>query len=346
VARWCGTASGVPWVPTGPAAARLRRALADRPYVTVRDRHSAAGWPTPAWSGRSSGARLGPAHRPDHARRLAGRAARPPAAARLPAGGSSAAGCRGCDCSGPTSTPWWRGWARWRATRPVRPRSWSSRRDAGRGDGPAADDLAAGLRPAGGGRRRARHLGGRSGASGRCGGGGPRRRRVAGADVFVGTSLHGASPPSSTAGLLLLNLIDGPPSVTRFVDVTGLQHLVVHAAGDVAAPRPRRGRAGRAGAAARAPGPYRPALRPDRRPGPGPGRGPTGGPARPSLDSYAVLDQLARLLGEADTVRAALARAGGEADTVRAALGGPGRTGRADRRAGEAERELSASRPR
>src|SRR5439155_23553465 len=36
---WHGV--GVPWVPTGPAAARLRRAVADRPYVTVRDRHSA-----------------------------------------------------------------------------------------------------------------------------------------------------------------------------------------------------------------------------------------------------------------------------------------------------------------
>jgi len=334
-ARWCGTASaslGATGRPP-PAAA----GLADRPYVTVRDRHS----PPAGRRRRGAAGRGGRPTRPcsstGSCRRLAGRAARPPAGGRrLPACGSSVLVVQGCDLA-PAPRRRGGGLARRRATRPVPPRSWSR------------DGTLPGRRPR---RRRPRAGLDRPGR--------PPRRRVtsaAGWRLPAGAAVEDLGPPwpgrllrrhvaprrhhrpRLRPALPAAELIDDR-KLDGFVDVTGLQHRVVTPPGFAAA-------LDRA-VAERQPG-LRPALQAridgtstGRRPGPA---GP--GPDRRSGPTLRSILRRARPAGpppwRGRHLRAALARAGGEADTVRAPRAGPGRTGR--RPTGGPERPSGSSAP-
>jgi len=316
---WHGV--GVPWVPTGPAADRVRRALAPRPYVTVRDRHSArrlaeAGVDRPVDVVPDSALLLDRIMPPAA---LAARLDRLRAAGAYPAPGTPALVVQGCDLLVPHVAAVVAALQRWRAARPVPPEIVVLETGRCRGDGAAADALERAF-------------------------GGPVRRlpasaaledlaaAVAGAEVCVSSSLH-AAVTALVFGrpFVLLNLIDDA-KLDGFGDLTGLAAGVVHAPGEIPAA------ADRALAEPAAPGVLaalqagvdrhfdriaelaeaqvraRPDVRPD-----------------PTLDAYAVLDRLGR--AEAD-----------RAEAGRRAQVAERRAQAAEHRAEAAERELSAVR--
>ena len=301
---------GVPWVPVGAAAARLRRALAGRPYVTVRDRHSArrlaeAGVQRPVDVVPDSALLI---DRIMPAAALLARLDRLRAAGGYPPPGSPVVAVQGCDLLRPHIDAVVGELQRWRAAAgPAAPEVVVLETGRCRGDGPTADTLERAFAAAG------------AGPVWRLPAGAAVEdlaAAIVGADAFVGSSLHGAITALVYGRpFVLLNLIDDP-KLDGFGDVTGLDRGVVHAAGEIVAAAAR--------AVAERPPPsvlaglqaridahfdriaHLARDRAEARPEIGPD---------PGLDAYAVLDQLSRL-------RAELAETG--------------------RRAEEAERELSA----
>ena len=364
---WHGV--GVPWEPQGPAADRVRRALAGRPYVTVRDRHSAlrlekAGVDRPVDVVPDSALLLDRIMPPAA---LAARLDRLRAAGAYPPPGTPALVVQGCDLLAPHVDAVVAALQRWRAAQPVPPEVVVLETGRCRGDGPTADALerafgrltppAGGHRPDGSGLalRRRPAAGGRT-----VDGAGFAVRRlppgvsledlaaaVAGAEVCVSSSLH-AAVTALVFGrpFVLLNLIDDA-KLDGFGDMTGLDGRVVHAAGEIATaldramaePAPPGLLAGlqaridrhfdRIAELAQARVHARPQVVPD-----------------PRLDAYAVLDRMTRLQGELETARAGLPA--GEGTRVDLAVL-HSRLARLEaeladtaRRAGAAERELSA----
>jgi hypothetical protein len=315
---WHGV--GLPWAPVGPAAGRLRGALAGRPYVTVRDRHSArrlaeAGVERPVEVVPDSALLL---DRVLPAAALAGRLEGLRAAGRYPPPGTPVLAVQGCDLLTPHVDAVVAELQRWRATRPVRPEVVVLETGRCRGDSLAAAALGRAF-------GRVWRLPGAASVEDLA-------AALAGADAFVGSSLHGAVTALVFGRpFVLLNLIDDA-KLDGFGDLTGLDHGVVHHAGEVAAALDRAlaepadpgllpglqaridRHFDRIAELARAQAQARPEVRPD-----------------PSLDAYAVLDQLGRLRGEVEGLAAGLACS--EADLAE--------TGR---RAREAELELSALR--
>ena len=310
---WHGV--GVPWTPVGEAAGRLRTALAGRPYVTVRDRHSAqrladAGVGTPVEVVPDSALLISRIMPPESLRcrleklrdaggypgpggpvlvvqgcelllpHLEGVAA---AVAGWPAGGEvvvvETGRCRG---DGAFSA------ALQRALRAVR--LWRLP------EGTAVEDLAA---------------------------------AIAGGDLFLGSSLHGAITALAYGRpFVLLNLIDDA-KLDGFGDLTGLDRWVVHAAGEIpdaidgarAHPAPSglvdslQRRLDRHFDRIAEIAAERAAARPS-----------VG--ADPSLDVYAVTDHLGRLRAELggvcnrlSAVQAGLARAEARLDTIQRTVG-------------------------
>jgi hypothetical protein len=286
---WHGV--GVPWVPAGEAAARLRAALGPRPYVTVRDRHSAerlaaAGVERPVDVVPDS-ALLADRIMPEAALRARLDGLR--AAGAYPPPGSPALVVQGCDLLVPHVEGVAAAIGHWLADQPVTYEVVALETGRCRGDATFAAALERAL--AGG---RVWRL--------------PDARTVedlaaalAGAGLFLGSSLHGAiTAVVYGRPFVLLNLF-GDNKLDGFGDLTGLDRFVVQAeseigkALDAAAGAdpwpPARLRSLQARidvhfdrlaelAAERAAA--RPAVRPD-----------------PSLDAYAVSDHLARLRREA-----------------------------------------------
>jgi hypothetical protein len=311
---WHGV--GVPWAPVGDAAGRLRRALAGRPYVTVRDRHSArrladAGVETPIEVVPDS-ALLIDRIMPGAA--LAARLDRLRDGGGYPGPGRPVLVVQGCELLVPHLNggvaPAVAGWpgevivvetGRCRGDgvfAAALQRALPGHRLFRLPEGAELDDLAA---------------------------------AIAGGDLFLGSSLHGAIT-ALTYGrpFVLLNLIDDA-KLDGFGDVTGLDRWVVHTAGEV----PSAVRGAVAGpvppglvdslqhrldrhfdriaeiAAERAAA--RPSVAPD-----------------PSLDIYAVTDHLGRLRAELGTlqgqlggVEAGLARAEARLATLQRTVSSP-----------------------
>src|SRR5205814_3963208 len=214
---------GLPWAPAGPAAGRLRKALAQRPYVTVRDRHSArrlaeAGVERPVEVVPDSALLI---DRIMPAAALAGRLEGLRAAGGYPPAGTPVLAVQGCDLLTPHVDAVAAELQRWRATRPVRPEVVVLETGRCRGDGPAAAAL---------GRALGRVWGLPGSASVE-----DLAAAIAGADAFVGSSLHGAITALAFGRpFVLLNLIDDA-KLDGFGDLTGLDRGVVHHAGEVAA---------------------------------------------------------------------------------------------------------------
>ena len=308
---WHGV--GVPWAPGAEEAERLKGALAGRPYVTVRDRHSAqrlaeAGVDRPIEVVPDSALLIDRILPPGSLRaRLDGIRAE----GHYPGPARPALVVQGCDLLQPHLDAVVAAMERWRAARPVPPEVVVVETGRCRGDGPFADALERALAP-----QKVWRLPVGAAVEDLA-------AAIAGGEVFLGSSLHGAITALAYGRpWVLLNLIDDA-KLDGFGDLTGLDHCVVHAAGEIP------------GALDRAEnGPVPPGLladlqaRIDRHFDRLAALAAEQAAARPevaadpSLDAYAVADHLARLRAELDTVRAELAETG--------------------RRAGEAERELTA----
>lgn len=216
---WHGV--GVPWTPVGEAAGRLRTALDGRPYVTVRDRHSAqrladAGVDTPVEVVPDSALLISRIMPPESLRRrLEGLRE----AGGYPGPGGHVLVVQGCDLLLPHVEGVAAAVAGWPTGGDVvvvetgRCRgdgvfsaALQSALPAARlwrlPDGAAVEDLAA---------------------------------AIAGGDLFLGSSLHGAIT-AVTYGrpFVLLNLIDDA-KLDGFGDLTGLGSWVVHAAAEIPA---------------------------------------------------------------------------------------------------------------
>jgi hypothetical protein len=320
---WHGV--GLPWVPVGAAAARLRAALADRPYVTVRDRHSArrlveAGVERPVEVVPDSALLV---DRVMPAAALAGRLDGLRAAGGYPPPGATVLAVQGCDLLIPHIDAVVAELQRWRSARPVPVEVVVLETGRCRGDGVAAEVLERAFGRAAAPSPAVWRLPGDATVEDLA-------AAMAGADAFVGSSLHGAITAFVYGRpFVLLNLIDDA-KLDGFGDLTGLDRRVVHRPGEVAAALERalaeppatglladlQARVDRhfdrVAELAEARVAARPEVGPD-----------------PSLDAYAVLDQLGRLRAEVEMLQAGLARA--EAEVAE--------TGR---RARAAERELSA----
>ena len=354
---------GVPWVPVGEAAGRLRAALAGRPYVTVRDRHSArrlaeAGVERPIEVVPDSALLI---DRIMPAESLRARLARLRHDGGYPAAGSPVLVAQGCELLLPHVDGVAAAAAQWLAARPgVAPEVVVVETGRCRGDAVYADALARALAPS-----RIWRLPAEAAVEDLA-------AAIAGGDVFLGSSLHGAITALVYGRpFVLLNLIDDA-KLDGFGDLTGLGRAVVHAAGEIG------GALAGAPAALPAPGLLgtlqgridrhfdRLAELASERAAARPGVGPD-----PSLDTYAVADHLGRLRAGLATLEGQLAEVARRADGagqgfvgLRAALSGlQAEVGglRADlaavraglarteaeleasrRRAGEAERELAA----
>ncbi len=218
---WHGV--GVPWAPGEQEAGRLRAALAGRPYVTVRDRHSAerlagAGVERPIEVVPDSALLM---DRIMPARVLRGAAG---AACGRPAGYPPAGGpvlvVQGCDLLVPHVPVAWPG--RWRTGWPARPDGEVVVVETGRcrGDGLFAEALQSGelaaVRPLW---RLPEAVTVEDLAA-----------AIAGGDLFVGSSLHGAITALVYGRpFVLLKLFDDA-KLDGFGDVTGLGRFVLHSA--------------------------------------------------------------------------------------------------------------------
>jgi len=230
---WHGV--GVPWAPAGVAAERLRGALAGRPYVTVRDRHSAqrlagAGVERPVEVVPDSALVV---DRVMPAGSLRARLDRLRAGGGFPGAASPALVVQGCDLLVPHLDAMVAAIERWQAARPVplpgdpgvSPGYEVVALETGRcrGDAGFADRLERALAP-----RRVWRL--------------PEARTVediaaalAGGEVFLGSSLHGAITALVYGRpFVLLNLI-GDAKLDGFGDLTGLGRFVLHAGDEIPA---------------------------------------------------------------------------------------------------------------
>ena len=312
-------AVGVPWVPVWEAAGRLRRALAGRPYVTVRDRHSArrlveAGVDRPVEIVPDSALLI---ERIMPARTLAARLDGLRAAGGYP-GPAAPLVVQGCDLLLPHLQGVVAAVARWRAARAVPPEVVVLETGRCRGDGLFADALVRAL-----GRERVWRLPPDTAVEDLA-------AAVVGAELFLGSSLHGAiTAVGYGRPFVLLNLF-GDAKLDGFGDLVDLEGRVVHHPDGIAT-------AMEAALSEPVPAGLLPALqaridihfdrvaelaaeRAEARPELGPVR---------SLDAYAVTDHLARLRGELEAAQARVALVEAELEALH-------------RRAGAAERELSA----
>jgi polysaccharide pyruvyl transferase WcaK-like protein len=335
-------AVGVPWAPDEEQAERLRGALAARPYVAVRDRHSArrlaeAGVERPIEVVPDSALLI---DRIMPAASLRDRLDRLRADGRYP--GGPALVLQGCELLLPHLDGVVEAMDRWQAARPVPLDVVVIETGRCRGDAVFAHALERALASSAG--PRLWRLAGDATVEGLA-------AAIAGSAVFLGSSLHGAITALAYGRpFVLLNLIDDA-KLDGFGDLTGLDRCVVQAAGEIPAALDA--------ALARPPSPdllpelqrridrhfdrlaelasERATARPDVRP-------------NPSLDAYPVADHLGRLRGELgavrgelDAVRAGLSRAEAELGTSRSALArAETELHEAGRRAGQAERELTA----
>jgi len=217
-------AVGVPWSPSAEGAERLRTALAARPYVTVRDRSSAArlaaaGVDRPVEVVPDSALLI---DRIMPAPSLRARLDRLRAAGAYPRRDSPALVVQGCDLLEPHLPGVVAAIDHWRAAHPVVPEIVALETGRCRGDAGFAEGLTREL----GSRGRVWRL--------------PENRTVedlaaalAGAALFLGSSLHGAiTAIVYGTPFVLLNLM-GEAKLDGFGDLTGLDGLVVHAAGDI-----------------------------------------------------------------------------------------------------------------
>jgi polysaccharide pyruvyl transferase WcaK-like protein len=293
-------AVGVPWAPAEEGARRLRAALAARPYVTVRDRHSAqrlaeAGVDRPVDVVPDSAFlvdRIMPAGS------LWARLDRLRTDGRYPDRETPALVVQGCDLLLPHLGAVVEAMSRWQAGRPGPLGVVVVETGRCRGDAVFADALEQALAP-----QRLWRLG--DGATVE-----DLAAAIAGAEVFLGSSLHGAITALAYGRpFVLLNLM-GEAKLDGFGDLTGLDRCVVHAAGEIVAALDRALAApvspellgtlqvridrhfDRLAELASERAAARPEVTPD-----------------PTLDADAVADHLGRLRGELDVVRAGLARA-------------------------------------
>lgn len=219
---WHGV--GIPWAPGEEEAGRLRAALAGRPYVTVRDRHSAerlagAGVDRPVEVVPDSALLMdrimpGPS--------LEARRQRLRAAGGYPPAGAPLLVVQGCDLMRPHVEGVAAAVAVWRAARPDG-EVLIVETGRCRGDTLFARDLEGAL--AG---RRLWRLPADATVEDLA-------AAMAGGDVFCGSSLHGAIT-AMTYGRpwVLLNLIDDA-KLDGFGDVTGLGRFVAHTAAEIPA---------------------------------------------------------------------------------------------------------------
>jgi hypothetical protein len=235
---WHGV--GVPWPPAADGARRLRAALAPRPYVTVRDRHSArrlaeAGVERPVDVVPDSALLV---ERILPLELLRERLDRLRAGGGYPESGSPALVVQGCDLLLPHLDAVVEATTRWQAARPVPLEVVVVETGRCRGDGVFADALeralersvaahaavAGGTAPAP--RGRVRRL--PAGASVE-----DLAAAIAGARLFLGSSLHGAITALAYGRpFVLLNLM-GEAKLDGFGDLTGLDRCVVHTAAEI-----------------------------------------------------------------------------------------------------------------
>ncbi|HEY0397898.1 MAG TPA: polysaccharide pyruvyl transferase family protein [Acidimicrobiia bacterium] len=250
---WHGV--GVPWAPDGDGARRLRAALAPRPYVTVRDRHSAqrlaeAGVDRPVDVVPDSALlveRILPltslCDRLDRLRR-AGAYPGPAPAAAVAAGepallsrawrdqgaqvrgtaagaGSGPLVVQGCDLLLAHLDAVVAAMTRWQAGRPVPLEVVVVETGRCRGDAVFAEALAQALKPG-----RVWRLPAGAAVEDLA-------AAIAGAGVFLGSSLHGAITALAYGRpFVLLNLM-GEAKLDGFGDLTGLDRYVVHTAAEI-----------------------------------------------------------------------------------------------------------------
>jgi polysaccharide pyruvyl transferase WcaK-like protein len=219
---WHGV--GVPWAPGEEAAGRLRAALAGRPYVTVRDRHSAerlagAGIERPIEVVPDSALLM---DRVMPVRVLRGRLAGLRAVGAYPLAGSPVLVVQGCDLMVANVPAVAGAVAHWRAARPGG-EVVVVETGRCRGDGLFADALAGAVDPL-----RLWRL--------------PEAvtvedlaAAIAGGDLFLGSSLHGAITALVYGRpFVLLKLFDDP-KLDGFGDMTGLSRLVLHSSDEIPA---------------------------------------------------------------------------------------------------------------
>jgi hypothetical protein len=234
---WHGV--GVPWAPSDEGAERLRTALARRPYVTVRDRASAArlagaGVERPVDVVPDSALLLDRIMPPSSLRaRLDGLRA----AGAYPPPGSPALVVQGCDLLEPHLDDVVAAVGHWMAARPVRPEIVALETGRCRGDAGFAEALVRALAPV-------------LAAQAASVGGAPPNPRgrvwrlpeartvedlaaaVAGAELFLGSSLHGAiTAVVYGTPFVLLNPM-GEAKLDGFADLTGLDRFLVHSLPD------------------------------------------------------------------------------------------------------------------
>jgi polysaccharide pyruvyl transferase WcaK-like protein len=220
---WHGV--GVPWPPGEEEAGRLRAALAGRPYVTVRDRYSAQ---------RLADAGVdGAVHIvPDSA--LLVERVMPPAALSVrlealrgvggyPGAGTTAVLLQGCDLLIPHLEEVLTAVERWRVAQRSRDEVVALVTGRCRGDGLFADGVERAL-----GSRRAWRLPGGATVEDIA-------AAIAGAGVFVGSSLHGAITALAYGRPFVLLNLYGEAKLDGFGDITGLGARVVHRAEEIPA---------------------------------------------------------------------------------------------------------------
>jgi polysaccharide pyruvyl transferase WcaK-like protein len=218
---------GVPWAPDEEGAARLRAALADRPYVTVRDRHSAQ---------RLADAGVdGPVHVvPDSAllidrimpaASLSARLDRLRAAGGYPVAGALPVLLQGCDLLVAHLEEVVTAVERWRVAQPGTGFSEVVALETGRcrGDDQFADGVEKALSP-----RRVLRLPGEAAVEDIA-------AAIAGGGVFIGSSLHGAITALVYGRPFVLLNLYGEAKLDGFGDLTGLGARVVHRAAEIPA---------------------------------------------------------------------------------------------------------------
>jgi polysaccharide pyruvyl transferase WcaK-like protein len=219
---WHGV--GVPWAPGEEAAGRLRAALAGRPYVTVRDRHSAdrlagAGVERPIEVVPDSALLM---DRIMPVEVLRGRLEALRAAGGYPPGGAPVLVVQGCDLLVPHVGAVAAAVTHWRAARPDG-EVVVVETGRCRGDGLFAEALLGALAPLLLWRLPEAVTVEDLAAA------------IAGGDLFLGSSLHGAITALVYGRpFVLLKLFD-EPKLDGFGDVTGLGRYVLHSAGEIPA---------------------------------------------------------------------------------------------------------------
>ena len=220
---WHGV--GVPWAPCEEEAGRLRTALAGRPYVTVRDRHSAQRL-------ADAGVERAVEVVPDSA--LLVNRVLPPAALAVrlealrgtggyPRAGSTPVLLQGCDLLQPHLDDVLTAVERWRVAQREKDEVVALVTGRCRGDGLFADGVEQAL-----GSRRVWRLPGGATVEDLA-------AAIAGGGVFVGSSLHGAITARAYGRPFVLLNLYGEAKLDGFGDITGLGARVVHRADEIPA---------------------------------------------------------------------------------------------------------------